>query len=90
MRQSHIDDELDSVKQELRQTKEILQTLVQQQQSHQTPQFSGQKPQNQFLNLPDTEMRQSYAVSEYKKPSPAPLMRESHLSAQSNPTLQPP
>jgi hypothetical protein len=78
MRQSYQPDELDLIKQDLRQTKEILQTLVQQQQiSQRIPQSAG----GQYMPAPEDNMRQSYAVSQYKNGG-SPWMKES-MSAQS-------
>jgi hypothetical protein len=78
MRQSYQPDELDLIKQDLRQTKEILQTLVQQQQISQR---TGQSAGGHYMPAPEDNMRQSYAVSQYKNGS-SPWMKES-MSAQS-------
>ena len=78
MRQSHQDEELDLIKQDLRQTKEMLNALVQQ---NQLPGRTNEPSRNQFIAAPESDMRQSYAVSAYKNGG-SPWMKES-MSAQS-------
>ena len=78
MRQSHNDDELDLIRQDLRQTKEMLQTLVQ---GQQIPSRAPEPSRNQFMPAPENDMRQSLAVSAYKNGG-SPWMKES-MSAQS-------